>query len=282
MASDGNKNRIRQPLSPIENLAVGSFAGALETCLQMPILTYKFCLQEGRPLPSSPAAWYRGVAVQAGTVAPITALQFMVNGILQKAVLRGDNRKLTDGEVIGTAAGAGAISAIVYSPVDLTTIQQQKLSLNPIRTVKHVISEYGLNGLLRGFSACAVRESIYTAGYLGLSPVVTEHLNKMESFQQNPLMANILGACIAGTTASIITHPADTVKTMVQADIVGAQFASARLAANMVVHQEGISALFRGFIPRTIRTCGAFFICTMVREYAIDLKTDMVESGRWY
>jgi hypothetical protein len=56
----------RIPLSPLENLAVGAAGGALETCLQMPILTYKFCLQEGRALPTSMTGWYRGVGVQAG------------------------------------------------------------------------------------------------------------------------------------------------------------------------------------------------------------------------
>ena len=70
---------FRTPLSPLENLAVGAAGGALETCIQMPILTYKFCVQEGRPIPTNISGWYRGVFVQAGTVAPITAIQFMVS-----------------------------------------------------------------------------------------------------------------------------------------------------------------------------------------------------------
>ena len=74
-----DSSSVRVPLSPLENLSVGAFGGALETCLQMPILTYKFCVQEGRPLPTSFAGWYRGVFIQASTVAPITALQFMVS-----------------------------------------------------------------------------------------------------------------------------------------------------------------------------------------------------------
>ena len=41
----------------------------------MPILTFKFCKQEGRPMPTSVGGWYRGVGVQAGTVAPITAIR---------------------------------------------------------------------------------------------------------------------------------------------------------------------------------------------------------------
>jgi hypothetical protein len=75
------KQQPRVPLSPLENLSVGALGGALETCLQMPIITYKFCVQEGRALPRNVSGWYRGVSVQASTVAPITAVQFMVNKI---------------------------------------------------------------------------------------------------------------------------------------------------------------------------------------------------------
>lgn len=58
----------RVPLSPTENLLVGAAGGCLETCLQMPVLTYKFCLQEGRAIPTTIPGFYRGVGVQAGTL----------------------------------------------------------------------------------------------------------------------------------------------------------------------------------------------------------------------
>ena len=43
----------RAILSGPENIAVGMVGGVTETCLLMPVLTAKFCLQEGRPLPTS-------------------------------------------------------------------------------------------------------------------------------------------------------------------------------------------------------------------------------------
>ena len=70
---------------------------------------YKFVKQEGRPLPTTAKGWYRGVFVQSSTVAPITAIQMMVNGILGNIVLRGEKRELQgvelsvriEGEVVG-------------------------------------------------------------------------------------------------------------------------------------------------------------------------------------
>ena len=263
---------VRVPLSPVENLAVGALGGALETTLQMPIPTYKFCLQEGRPLPKSISGWYRGVVVQAGTVAPITAIQFMVNGLLQRLVLAGSSRSLTDSEMMATAAGAGAISSLVYSPVDLLTIQQQKMEMNLVKTSQALFQEYGLSGIYRGLFSCAAREAVYTAGYLGFAPVITSRLMEGSLFHERPLMASIIGACIAGTTAAIITHPIDTAKTCIQSDMKGETWPSAIVAIQKLVHEGGIASLYRGMVPRTVRLCGAFFVCLMVRDAAIELK----------
>jgi solute carrier family 25 (mitochondrial 2-oxodicarboxylate transporter), member 21 len=290
-------------LSTGENLAVGAFGGALETCLQMPgtycvvstasfahrcrrvyltlpslilaVLTYKFCLQEGRPLPTSFPGWYRGVFVQAGTVAPITAIQFMFNGILQQAMLRGNtHRNLSDGEVIVAAAGAGAISAVVYSPVDLLTIQQQKLNLNLWNTTRSLTENFGVSVLYRGFSACVAREALYTAGYLGLAPVITSHLVRESTYlRDHPLSASILGACAAGTLAAVTTHPIDTAKTCLQSDVEGKKYKNTLGTMKMLLNTGGIGSLYRGMLPRTFRLCGAFFVCLVVRDAAFEYKS---------
>lgn len=281
--NDVAKEVVRVPLSPMENLAMGSFSGALETSIQMPILTYKLCLQEGRPFPTTMKGWFRGVAVQAGTVAPITAIQFAVNGLLQSLVRGNDTqRKLNDMEVIGTAAGAGALSAVVYSPVDLTTIQQQKLAKNPVDTIRHLFKQYGVRGMTRGMMACSLRESVYTAGYLGLSPVITARLQQTPTFESSsPLVAKITGACLAGTAAAIVTHPVDTAKTVIQADIGRMEYPNARTAFGHLLKTEGVGSLYRGFIPRTVRICGAFFVCTTIQDKAIQIKSGMVSQGTW-
>ena len=84
--------------------------------------------------------------------------------------MTGGERDASSLERIGVAMSAGAISSVLYSPVDLIVIQQQKLGLNSVAgTVRAVTSEFGAAGLMRGFSACVVREAIFTAGYLGRS-----------------------------------------------------------------------------------------------------------------
>jgi hypothetical protein len=40
-----------------------------------------------------------------------------------------------------------------------------------------------------------------------------------------------------------------------------------------LVSTGGIASLYRGMVPRTFRLCGAFFVCLMVRDVAIEFKT---------
>jgi solute carrier family 25 (mitochondrial 2-oxodicarboxylate transporter), member 21 len=289
----------------------------------MPILTYKFCLQEGRALPKTISGFYRGIGVQASTVAPITAIQFLFNGMLQDAILKSrhgasnTNKDLSDVEMIAAAAGAGAMSAVVYSPVDLLTIQQQKLGLDSVgKTIQSLVGSYGVRGLYRGFWSCVGRESLYTAGYLGLAPVITSRLvQDVPSLQDKPLAASIIGACTAGTLAAITTHPVsydhlcamfpifrfcfrifdqkcrytflsycsppldaifvkiDTAKTCLQSDMNGSTWSTTIGTMQKLMREGGVVSLYRGMIPRTVRLCGAFFICLMVRDAAIEWKT---------
>lgn len=228
-----------------------------------------------------------------GTVAPITALQFAVNGMLQKvmrAVRPGDDmdisassvRALTDGEMMATAAGAGVISALAYTPVDLLTIQQQKLEKGVLDTGRYIWTNYGgLQGLYRGFVSCAVREGIYTAGYLGLAPVLSSRLVKeIPSLQERPFLASVLGACLAGVSAGILTHPADTAKTCVQSDMEGRIWPTARATIPKILAEGGLPNLFRGMVPRTFRMCGAFFVCMTVQDVAIGYKSEQARYER--
>lgn len=51
-------------VSPIEHTAIGAFAGFVEVSIMQPTVTIKNALQEGRALPRTPIALYRGYLVQ--------------------------------------------------------------------------------------------------------------------------------------------------------------------------------------------------------------------------
>jgi hypothetical protein len=98
-----------------------------------------------------------------------------INGTFEGAITGGE-RSLNDAEIIGCAMAAGAASAVLYGPVDLVTIQQQKLSQSMMGTVSHICKEHGVTSLWRGFAPTAMREAIYTSGYLGMAPVFSKRI----------------------------------------------------------------------------------------------------------
>lgn len=274
MAEGKSAAKPRALLNEFENIGVGMLGGVTETCLLMPVLTAKFCLQEGRPLPTTPGGWYRGVFVQAGNVAPITAVQVFLNGVFEKYAFGAtDTKPLSDTQKILASCMAGAGSAVVYSPVDLVNIHQQKLQKSPLDTMRWIYGNHGLATVWRGVSAMACREAIYTAGYLGLAPVLTKYLSELPGREEKHLQ-NTIGACaIAGVTASLITHPVDTAKTNVQADIQGKSFKSAMQAMPKLYAEGGIAAFYRGGAARCVRTVGAFIVVSSMREAMIQNKT---------
>jgi len=264
---------VRAQLSVVENLVVGAGGGMVETAIQMPILSYKFALQEGRELPKNIAGWYRGVAVQCLSVAPITALQVVINGILEQ-VVTGGIRNTTKMEQIVNSCAAGAISSIIYCPADLTMIHQQKLNMSPIATISHLMKTNGTLSMYRGFFATAFREAFYTCGYLGLAPVFAQLILE-RSPDTNEVSALFYGSLVGGVFAAIMTHPADTAKTCIQADIDASLYRNARVAAREYYTTYGFQSLYRGFTPRCTRAIGAAFIVSSIREKAIQYKTEM-------
>ena len=256
-------------------MVVGAAGGIVETSVLMPIITYKVCVQEGRPLPRGVGGWYRGVGVSAGALAPITAIQMAVNGIIEGAVTGGGASEPTDAQKVGVAMAAGAFSALFYGPVDLVMIQQQKLKMGPIDAVRHIVRQGGALAIERGMVSCAARESIYTAGYLGLGPVLKTRLQRAsEWFAGSDLAASVVSSCCAGTLASLVTHPIDTTKTRMQGDLAGTTYPSAtRAFLDAVRNPGGVASLYKGAVARATRISGAFFIVGNMREAAVVYKS---------
>lgn len=66
-------------------------------------------------------------------------------------------------------------------------------------------------------AATAVRESLYTGGYLGVMPALRDVFAAQPSFQQLPDgSATIAAGVTAGLLAATASQPADTIKTRMQ------------------------------------------------------------------
>ena len=91
----------------------------------------------------------------------------VANGVFER-LLTGGTRLPTESELIACSLGAGATSAVVYGPVDMVMIHQQKLGLGPMATVAHLARQLSSTYLdctaLRGMYAHTVpaRRALHT------------------------------------------------------------------------------------------------------------------------
>merc|ERR1712194_274944 len=104
------------------------------------------------------------------------------------------------------------------SPLELIMIQQQrKGGSGPARVAE--IAQNPVN-FSRGLLGMAVREALWTCGYLSIPPVVRRTLMEKypDTFDTND-KARVPAALIGGLFACYMTQWADTIKTCMQGDI---------------------------------------------------------------
>ncbi|CAK0735994.1 hypothetical protein CVIRNUC_000674 [Coccomyxa viridis] len=262
-------------LSPVEHTGIGAIAGSMEVLLMQPTIAIKNALQEGRPVPWSPSALYRGLGVNVGSIAPITAIQFGVHRALEAA--QGSN--VTQLGQIGAATGAGAASSLVGCPAELLMIQQQKDGRPLMQEAQRIVAKYGPTGLYRGLTATVIRESVYTGSYLGLCPVLQGYIAGTSWARQGPPgTALVVSGISAGLFASVVTQPIDTAKTRMQAFVnvkEHPEYATLRSTLQHLAKTQGAAGLWAGIVPRAGRISSAVIILQGVRSKLIALAEDL-------
>lgn len=100
-------------------------------------------LQDGRPVSFNPAVLYRGLLANAGSIAPITAVQFGANKLYATTLANSGVDTEAGLAKIATAAMAGATSGVVACPPELLVIQQQKHGKDLGTVYKEIVQKNG-------------------------------------------------------------------------------------------------------------------------------------------
>ena len=123
-------------------------------------------------------------------------------------------------------------------------IQQQRKGGGSMETIKSIANPANIS---RGFIGAAVREGLWTCGYLSIPPIVRSTLreNFPETFDTNA-KARVPAALLGGLFACYLTHPFDTIKTCMQGDIERDKFKGFLETAKVVNGESGIPGFYRG------------------------------------
>lgn len=245
-----------QNLSGLENFSLGSLTALVVGLTLQPTLYWKNAAQQGKPFTMDPRVIYRGLGAALSAEIGQMALQFYLTGMVQQLILGNNaNRPMTAGEELTAALTGGAISALYTSPVELVMVQQQNFGSTMPNTAKRILSERGLiQGLSRGLSATMSRDAIYTAGLLGITPVVQRKL------QERGFGSSTAGFCAsvtAGVICGTVSCPLDAAKTCLQGDLMGTTY-KGFFSTLSDLHSKG--RLFGGVGWRVVNISGTIVI----------------------
>ncbi|XP_074890695.1 solute carrier family 25 member 36-like isoform X2 [Buteo buteo] len=208
---------------------------------------------------------FRGLGPNLVGVAPSRAIYFATySGVKERlnAVLVPESKKVH----MLSAACAGITSATLTNPIWLVKTRMQlearvkgEMASNAVQCAMRVYRTEGLRGFYRGITAsyAGVSETIihfviYEAlkqqlrnSHRSLSPPLTLSPNSHDFF-------GLMGAAaVSKTCASCIAYPHEVIRTRLREE--GSRYRSFIQTLQLVVHEEGPLALYRGLLAHLIR-----------------------------
>lgn len=193
---------------PLKKSILGLVAGATESFFTQPFITAKNIDQIGLAKNTfTIGRLWQGISVASCQMACATGLQTYLHNVLAQKV----NNQLTRSFI------AGLLSAyLLIGPAELIIAQQHINNRNVTQTIKTIYKDAGLRGFFRGCGFTAGREGLFAAGFLSITPTIEQHLR---STGVHPLVAIVSSSIAAGTLAMTLSHPCNTIKTILATDV---------------------------------------------------------------
>jgi solute carrier family 25 2-oxodicarboxylate transporter 21 len=170
-------------------------------------------------------------------------------------------QKMNQSLSVLTGASAGATEAFVVVPFELVKIRLQDKAqaskyTGMVDVVRKVIAQEGVLTLYQGLESTIWRHVLWNAGYFGCIFQVKALLPAPKSKGQR-IGNDIISGSIGGTVGTILNTPFDVVKSRIQNAPKGSDLAKkynwAWPSLAIVAREEGVSALYKGFLPKVLR-----------------------------
>jgi hypothetical protein len=264
---------MKKKESSLKSFFIGASSASITTAIVEPLVYLKNRLQQQKKPAINPRIWYRGLVINASGFAPTMAIQNTVHSILNKEINQYKEIPQIFRELIPTI-GAGCTSSIASCPRELLIIQQQNIGGNSWHVVKSFIQTHGSQKLLRGLTPIALRNTSFASCLFIVTPKLK---NKISKQTNNFWLQNILPGMLAGMLSAYITHPLDTIKTYMQANInstTSLQTIYRIYRGTTSKKTIGLSAFYQGAFPRVL----AVGITMMTFSNIKDLMTKLLDK----
>ncbi|BGP12349.1 hypothetical protein JCM10213_006520 [Rhodosporidiobolus nylandii] len=277
----------KQPSTPA-SLIAGSAGGMAQVLSGNPLDVLKTRAQVAKPgqptgawaIASSlmknegPLAFYKGVTPPLIGVAAVNSLLFASNAYARRLISPFPD--LSIGQVAAAGAIAGAVQAVLASPVEMFKVRlQAQTGPNPKRlrdVVGEMYSKYGWRqGIMRGYWITVVREIPAYAGFYAGYEWSKRSFQKQLGTQSLPVWATLSAGAIGGLAYWTFCYPLDVVKSRIQNSELPPR------GANYIVNtfrdiyrREGAKAFVAGLTPTYLRAVPAAASTFVAFELAME------------
>eukprot|EP01100_Stratorugosa_tubuloviscum_P000785 TRINITY_DN1179_c0_g2_i1.p1 TRINITY_DN1179_c0_g2~~TRINITY_DN1179_c0_g2_i1.p1 ORF type:complete len:288 (-),score=121.96 TRINITY_DN1179_c0_g2_i1:181-1044(-) len=272
-----NQNSIFDTV--IKNLFMGGTAGIIGASCTYPMDMVKTKLQFQRTAQYSGIVdcfkkiiaangvrgLYRGLPAQLIGIAPEKAIKLTVNDTLRLIFANKQNGKLHLWQEALAGAIAGTSQVVITGPYELVKVRLQTEGGHHSKGIISIVRELGFRGMFTGSGATLLRDVPFSAIYFSLYSRTKLALKDKDG--NLPLPRLFAAGISAGATAAYLATPADVIKTRIQAKGEGAaKYNGIRDCATRILKEEGVTAFFKGSIPRVLIVAPLFGITLSVYE----------------
>ncbi|KAL9242695.1 hypothetical protein vseg_016671 [Gypsophila vaccaria] len=220
---------------------------------------------------------YKGMGAPLATVAVFNAVLFTVRGRMEAYLRSAPGVPLTVSQQVICGAGAGLAVGILASPTELIKCRLQAQSSmagagavkygGPMDVAKHVLSEAGARGLLKGLGPTLAREVPGNAAMFGVYELVKQYLAGGQDTSSLGKGSLVLAGGVAGASLWGAVYPTDVIKSVIQIDDFKApKYSGSFDAVKKILAAEGVKGLYKGFGPAMGRSAPANAACFLAYE----------------
>ncbi|KAI0372290.1 mitochondrial carrier [Pilatotrama ljubarskyi] len=277
--------------STINELIAGSVGGAAQVIVGQPLDTIKTRAQTAPSgMFKGPMdiltqtlrkegffALYKGMASPLVGIAGVNSLLFAAYGVSKRLISPFPQLSLK--EIAAAGAIAGAVNAVLASPVEMFKVRMQGQYGSPSdKRLRAVVSEmwrdWGFRkGIMRGYWVTVAREIPAYAGFYTAFEFTKRKFSERYG-AQIPVWALLASGSTGGIAYWLACYPLDVVKSRVQLRATPPEGTPVQYIARelkLVITESGVCGLFRGLTPSLLRSIPAaastFAAFELTREY---------------
>ncbi|GAB6023029.1 hypothetical protein CHUAL_007123 [Chamberlinius hualienensis] len=256
--------------SIIQSFLVGSFSGICSTILFQPFDLIKTRLQSPQYKSNfkltavvrqvikqdNVTGLWKGLTPSLLRCVPGIGIYFAaLNGLSNLCIEANGKETAFQSVTLGTISRSISVGFVLPLTVIKTRLESGHYQYSSVLQAVHSIFKIeGIRGLYCGLSATVIRDAPYSGLYLMFYTQGKKRLPANWISEGNSVLssASYFGCgVISGILASVITHPADVVKTRMQ--LFPAEFDRFTTALLHIYKVNGLTGYFRGLLPRLIR-----------------------------